>query len=448
MLTLDAKPIEVPMYKPFANVDSTFRLLEPVQRAPSGFNTQPWWFRILADDRMDVCARVGEGSAYRHLREHGLKLTDGDRQLYSIDPGSRELIMSCGAALCNLRLAVRAAGHDLTIHLLPYPQDRSVLATVEIVTGHIHPPGDVLQELYDAIPRRHTDRWPYGGTGHGLVKGDPVPPSILAAMELAAAKYGSRLRLLSRPEVRRWLREAESADTRLRADAQYASELSRWTHEGDRDTGLPAAAFGPACASHGGWHQAGSPVRNFHLGTPAAGSAGPEQNESSESAPEPSRHHGRRFERLPQLMLLSTRRDQPLDWLRAGQALQYALLTATRYGVSASFLTQPFELRDHDVQPRLGVKARPDQVPAPPEFAAVSSRASAASHDDSRVLSPHRDPGPRHQPATFSDYPQMITRVGYATHEAVNTPREDPDVLDCRCDPPRWLVRGTGTDPG
>jgi hypothetical protein len=122
MLTLDAKPIEVPMYKPFANVDSTFRLLEPVQRAPSVFNTQPWWFRILADDRMDVCARVGEGSAYRHLREHGLKLTDGDRQLYSIDPGSRELIMSCGAALCNLRLAVRAAGHDLTIHLLPYPR--------------------------------------------------------------------------------------------------------------------------------------------------------------------------------------------------------------------------------------------------------------------------------------------------------------------------------------
>jgi hypothetical protein len=42
----------------------------------------------------------------------------------------------------------------------------------------------------------------------------------------------------------------------------------------------------------------------------------------------------------------------------------------------------------------------------------------------------------------------MIIRVGYATHEAVNTPREDPDVLDCRCDPPRWLVRGTGTDPG
>jgi hypothetical protein len=403
------------MYKPFAHADSTFRLLEPVQQAPSVLNTQPWWFRILADDRLEVCARVGEGSAHQHLREHGLKLSDGDRRLSSIDPGSRELIMSCGAALCNLRLAIRVAGHDLTVHLLPYPQDRSVLATVEIVTGHIHPPGNVLQELYDAIPRRHTDRWPYGGAGRGLIKGDPVPPSILAAMELAAAKYGSRLRVLSRPEVRKWLREAESADATLRADAQYASELIRWTHEGDRDIGIPAAAFGPVCAPHGGWHQTSSPVRNFRPGAPAAGAAGPEQDESSRADPEPGGHYGRRFERLPQLMLLSTRSDQPLDWLRAGQALQHALLTATRYGVSASFLSQPFELRDHDVRPQLEV---------------------------------NDDPGPRHRPVAFPDHPQLVIRVGYATHDTVSTRREDPDVLDCRCDPPRWLVRGTGTDPG
>ncbi len=414
------------MYQPFANADSTFRLLEPVQLAPSVFNTQPWWFRILADDRMEICARVGEGSAYQYLREHGLELADGDRRLSSIDPGARELIMSCGAALCNLRLAIRTAGHDLTVQLLPYPQDRSVLATVEIVTGHIHPPGHVLQELYDAIPRRHTDRWPYGGAGRGLVRGDPVPASILAAMELAAAKYGSRLRVLSRPEVRRWLREAQSADIKLRADAQYASELSRWTHEGDRDIGVPADAFGPACAPHGGWHQTSPPVRNFGFGAPATGSAGPAQDESSGADPDPGRHHGRRFERLPQLMLLSTRSDQPLDWLRAGQALQHTLLTATRYGISASFLTQPFEL----------------------EFATAASTVSAASRDDSHILPPQRESGPRHRPVALPNYPQLIIRVGYATHDAVSTRREVPDVLDCRCDPPRWLVRGTGTDPG
>jgi nitroreductase len=435
------------MYKPFANADSTFRLLEPVQLAPSIFNTQPWWFRILADDSLDVCARVGEGSAYQHLQEHGLDLRDADRRLSSVDPESRELIMSCGAALCNLRLAVRVAGHDLAIHPLPYPEDRSVLAAVEIVTGRVHPPTYTQQELYESIPRRHSDRWPYGGAGRGPVKGHPVPLSILAAMELAAARYEIRLRVLNRPEVRRWLREAESADSKLRGDGEYVAELSRWTHGGD--SGLPAEAFGPGCAPHHGWRKTYPPVRNFRPSTPTVGPDDPGQIEESAADPEPDGHDGERFERLPQLMLLSTRHNQPLDWLRAGQALQHVLLTATRYGVSASFLTQPFELRDHDAHPHSGVDARADEVPVPMELAAVSSSVSAAHSDASRLLpSPQREPGLRRRPAAFSYYSQMIIRVGYATHDAVITPREDPDVLDCRCDPPRWLVRGTGAALG
>jgi hypothetical protein len=436
------------MYQPFTNADSTFRLLEPVQRAPSVFNTQPWWFRILADDRLDVCARVGEGSAYQHLLEHGLDLPDADRRLPGADPESRELIMSCGAALCNLRLAIRAAGHDLTIHLLPYPQDSSVLATVEIVTGHIHPSTFTQQELYDAIPRRHCDRWPYGGAGHGLVRGDPVPPSILAAMETAAAKYEIRLRTLSQPEVRRWLREADRADGKLRGDGEYAAELSRWTHGGD--SGVPAEAFGPASAPHRGWRTTYPPVRNFRAGVTAVGPQDPGPLDGSAAGAEPNGHAEGRFERLPQLMLLSTKRNQPLDWLHAGQALQHALLTATRYGVSASFLTQPFELRDHGTHPHQGATGRPVPVAfAAIEFAAAASSVSAPYPDTASLLpSPPREPSLRRRPARFPDYPQMIIRVGYATHDAVITSREDPDVLDCRCDPPRWLARGNGTDPG
>ena len=50
------------MLKPFANQDSVYRLLEPVQRAPSVHNTQPWYFRIAAEDRIDICARFGDGA--------------------------------------------------------------------------------------------------------------------------------------------------------------------------------------------------------------------------------------------------------------------------------------------------------------------------------------------------------------------------------------------------
>lgn len=48
----------------------------------------------------------------------------------------------------------------------------------------------------------------------------------------------------------------------------------------------------------------------------------------------------------PLLAVLTTPGDRPLDWLRAGQALQRVLLVATAQGLSASFLNQPLDLRD------------------------------------------------------------------------------------------------------
>ena len=429
------------VYQPFASADSTFRLLELVQHAPSVFNTQPWWFRIRADDRIDLCARIGTGSAYRHLQEHGLELTDGDRRLPSVDPESRELVMSCGAALFNLWLSIRVAGHDLAIQLQPYPQDKSVLATVEIVTSRIHPPTSTQQELYDSILRRHTDRWPYARAGRRPRRADPVPPNILAAMELAAARHEGRLRVLNRAEANRWLREADQADRELRSSGKYLTELSRWTDDGESDIGIPPDAFGPAWENRGHLRKGYPPIRDFGAHAAPAGRAGEGRDEGAGEDPGPSERPVRRFERFPQLMLLSTSHNESLDWLRAGQALQDALLTATRYGVSASFLTQPFEAQDHNAQresPSWGRR------PAPLESAEVAPGPVAAAHDGLRLLPPaRRDPALRRQrqQRTFPEYPQLVLRVGYATHDPFITRREDPKVLDCRCDPPSWLPR-------
>jgi hypothetical protein len=55
--------------------------------APSSHNTQPWRFAIV-DDELLVCA-------------------DRSRSLAVIDPFDRELVISCGAALFNLRVVLR-----------------------------------------------------------------------------------------------------------------------------------------------------------------------------------------------------------------------------------------------------------------------------------------------------------------------------------------------------
>lgn len=69
--------------------------------------------------------------------------------------------------------------------------------------------------------------------------------------------------------------------------------------------------------------------------------------------------------------------DGPVDWVRAGQALERLLLEATRAGLAASFLNQPLEqddLRRLVRSPRTGVGHSQmilrlgygDEVPATP----------------------------------------------------------------------------------
>src|SRR5438105_5422537 len=214
------------------------------------------------------------------------------------------------------------------------------------------------QELYEAIPRRLTKRWPYDDR-------HPVPPPILVAMQNAAATEGGRLRVLGRRQVRTWLRAAHGADREQRDSQGCQPDLGQWTNGGD--SGVPAAAFGPPGTfgdDHHLWRRLGRrsgypSIRDFRPrtdpGTEEADEAeGPGGQDDRGQAQAP------RFERRPQLLVLSTDGDRPLDWLRAGQALQHALLTATRYGVSASFLTQLLE--QYDAQP---LRGKPPESPGP-----------------------------------------------------------------------------------
>ena len=75
--------------------------MQAADAAPSILNTKPWSF----DDRLDN-DRI-------ELRP------DWARHLKVIDPRHRELFISCGAALFNLRMAIRVTGHDPVVWLLP-----------------------------------------------------------------------------------------------------------------------------------------------------------------------------------------------------------------------------------------------------------------------------------------------------------------------------------------
>src|SRR4051794_22159466 len=79
--------------------DKLHFLLRYAILAPSGHNTQPWKFRI-----------------------HGGTLemfADFSRAMRETDPENRELMISCGAALLNLRVGIRNFGFTAQIDICP-----------------------------------------------------------------------------------------------------------------------------------------------------------------------------------------------------------------------------------------------------------------------------------------------------------------------------------------
>ena len=444
------------MLQPFADAHRIYHVIEPALRAPSVSNTQPWSFRIVADDRIELRASAsasagagGEGGPGRW-----------DLLLHSATPGpwAREYAISCGAALLNLRLAVRVLGHNPVVRLLPDPSgDPGLLASVEVVAGKGHQASSIEQELYEAIWQRHTDRWPFSDT--------PVRAGILVEMERAAAREHGWLRLLHGPFARAWLTVAARADGFLAAArdtagdtasdqsfdallAQFRDELAQWTGVSETGYGIPAADLGPRPA------KGRSPVRDFRLGEP-----GPDETGSGEAGAGSGDVPRARFERHPQLLMLFTDRDEPTDWLRAGQAMQRALLTATSMGVSASFLTQPMELADLAFQydPRDSHASRLIG-PSGHRLPSVHRAVDAAQRNSTSPIE-RRGYVRRHLlgATPWLEVPQMVIRVGYPRDDAgpphLRTPRAEPDILDARTDPPHRVPRppagdGTGADGG
>ncbi|MEV6983700.1 hypothetical protein AB0M95_20935 [Sphaerisporangium sp. NPDC051017] len=273
-------------------------LLAAAGQAPSVHNTQPWRFRI-AGKSIEL-------------------LADPDRRLRRADPRGRSLRVSCGAALFNLRLAIRVAGFQPLTWLLPDPRaDPQLLAIVHMPA--FGQPSSTEQELFANIGTRRTNREPFDERR--------VPPWVLADLRIAASREGANLVPLGGFGSTDLLDYVAMAEEELGRDHDYLAELRAWTMTGTHSDGMPSYVLGPRLA--------GDPavVRDFgtHPDRPAA-----------------------RFEHHPQIAVLTTPGDRPADWLRAGQALQRVLLLASAHGVSASFLNQPLDLRDmrHRTDPR------------------------------------------------------------------------------------------------
>jgi len=267
-------------------------LIAAAARAPSVHNTQPWRFRVSPD---------------------AVELWTDPRRKLRVDPSGREMLISCGAALFGLRLAIRSLGYLPVTELLPDPAQLRLMARVR--AGAAAPASGLERQLLDAVPRRHTHRGPFAP--------GPLPPGLLAGLQHDALAEGATLALVTGGLAYDRLERITAAAAR-RGDLspRARAEIRRWTRTaaGMAGDGIPATAL----ASRAGRPAGRLPQRDFDLGRGIA-------RLPSGGAP-PSA-----------TAVLLTPGDRRADWLRAGQALYRLLLHAAGQRVFASLHTQPLE---------------------------------------------------------------------------------------------------------
>jgi hypothetical protein len=246
--------------------------------APSILNTQPWRWRIESG-RLELFA-------------------ERSRQLPATDPLGRMLAISCGAALHHARTALAAAGLAARVTRLPDPDQPDLLAIVT-VTGPA-PVSEAATRLAEAIPVRHTDRRP--------VSEAPLPDGHLRAIA-AAARAEADLHTLASDQVPELAAAVYRAAAVQAYDERVGAELEYWTGTSTpTGTGIPADVLPDHAA------QTTVPGRDY-------GRAG--------SLPIGSGH-----DRAAVYALLFGAADDRVSWLRSGEALSAAWLTATTLGAS------------------------------------------------------------------------------------------------------------------
>lgn len=258
-------------------------------RSPSLYNSQPWLW-VADSGRLEL-------------------FVDPSRIMHT-DRSGREALISCGAVLDHLRVAMAAAGWKAIVNRFPNPSRPYHLATVEFTPMQYVTDDD--RRRADAILTRRTDRLPF----RPPLKWDSFEPALRSRME------ASPVRLDVLPDA---LRPRLAAASRLTEslrlyDSAYQTELQWWTAPYEVSEGIPYSSLVSAA----------------------------EGDRVGVNRVFPVTHNAERrteiCEDYAKLLMLSTEGDSRADALSCGEALSAVLLESTTAGLATCAVTHLTEL--------------------------------------------------------------------------------------------------------
>lgn len=269
--------------------DKALALIQYAILAPSSHNTQPWRFRVR-NSTIDLFG-------------------DRTRRLPINDPDDRELMISCGCALMNLRIAAASKGITTDVKLFPDSENPNWLAQVSLKEELNTPLPEA--ELFPFLERRRTYRQDFAPKA--------IDENILNALVHAANVENAWLRPLLHEDSRRKAAALVAQGDAIQwANPHWRQELADWMHPRSQGDGLTMPGLVAPVASF--------VVPRLNLG----GRVGAKDQELAEKS--------------SFLAVLGTDEDSPSNWLKVGQALDRVLLTACQLGLQASYLNQPIQV--------------------------------------------------------------------------------------------------------
>jgi len=300
-------------------------------RAPSLHNSQPWHWVFDGDQ---------------------LRLFLDQSRVVGTDRSAREAVISCGAALDHLRVAMAAAGWQSQVARFPNPDSPNHLASIQFT-----PTDSVTDEdrrRARAIWARHTDRLPFSGP----TDWHSFEPVLTGAVD----PHAVHLDILSDDSRPRLAEAAQIAESLRFYDVPYNDELFWWTAPFEASDGIPYSALVSAAEGERVGIDRVFPVTH--------------QPERRDEIPE---DHAK-------VLLLSTDANGRADALMSGEALSAVLLECTMAGLATCPVTHLTELYvtrelvqsliDHEAVPqvliRVGVVPVTETPPPPTPRRALS----------------------------------------------------------------------------
>lgn len=300
--------------------------------APSSHNTQPWNFKILNDNTIELYA-------------------DTSRALPVVDPRGRELTISCGAALGYLQITIRHFGYKYKTEILSSyeekKKDERLLARINVYdyggsdegTANIQENNievNSLQEddnnrLFEAITTRRTNRFRFEDRA--------IPDILLAGFYYIVDKYPQYQKQQKHQEDSIWLHIAEEDDEKnALAELIVQGDRIQLSDKHFRRELVSCIRLNRSRRRRGDIPRYSSGISNFmSMISPFVIKTFIINKKQAEKDRELAA-------RSPVLAVLGSHSDEPLDWINTGMALANILLLASSENVCCSFLNQPIQI--------------------------------------------------------------------------------------------------------